>query len=111
MWWRSATRVRAATTTDGHGNTVPDWTDTTSATIDDVKIQPVDVSEETTVRDGRVSLYRLLSKPGTAPDVLASDRITYGGVTYGVQGDPLIFGDPAGAGTHHIEARLRVVSG
>lgn len=82
---QSVTRLRASTTTD-HGNTIPDWTSPSSTAITGCSVQPGTTVEDLSHRDGVLIEWIVYAPSGT--DVLASDRIQYGGNTYEVVGEP-----------------------
>lgn len=106
MFNQTAVRVRAGTTTDRGGNTVPNWSPGAVDRLDvaGLNIQPnrqaEDVDEQ---RDAVVTGYRVQSAEGTAPDITAADRIEWRGQLYEVDGEvaawPELFTDT----THHIE--------
>lgn len=102
----TVTRVRPASTVDAKGNTHPDWANATTATTL-AWIQPVSSSEQTTNQDRIVARWRLFLPP--AADMLATDRITYAGETYFVDGEVQTWDN--GNGPHHREAYLRKITG
>ena len=103
MIWGTVTRLRAAATANAHGSSVYNWAGAARVTVYDVKVQPVDSAEG----DMKVSRARLLSKPGTTPDLTAFDRLISDGLTWQIVGDPGVFGDLL----PHVEADLIRVTG
>lgn len=113
MFDQSVTRVRPGTRTDRAGNTVPDWDLAERTTIGHLSVQPT-VQTETGTADRPalvVTGWHVLSEPGTAPDVLASDRIEFGGLTCEVVGEVAAWPDPVDGGTHHVEFTLQRFTG
>jgi hypothetical protein len=113
MFDQSVTRVRAGTRTDRAGNTIPDWDLAERTVIAHLSVQPT-VQDETG-STGRPSLvitgWHVLSEPGTAPDVLASDRVEFAGLTCEVVGEVAAWPDPVDGGTHHVEWTMRRYTG
>jgi hypothetical protein len=106
MFNQTAVRVRAGTTTDRGGNTVPDWSPGAVDRLDvtGLNIQPNRQSEDVDEqRDAVITGYRVQSAEGTAPDITAADRIEWRSQLYEVDGEvaawPELFTDT----THHIE--------
>ena len=89
---------------ESRGATVADWS--SPARVD---VPGCWVGNPTTSSDssdmGRASnvCATLYAPPGT--DVRRGDRVTYAGVQYAVDGEPLAFPSPLG-GTDHIECQL-----
>ena len=90
----SITRKRAGTKTV-RGDTVPDWSKTTDITISGCTIQPASTSLS---QDGRVLGISegLTAYLPVNADVIAGDRIVYGGNTYTINGEPKIWKSPTG---------------
>ena len=114
MFNQTAVRVRAGTTTDRGGNTVPDWSPEAvdRLNVAGLNIQPNRQSEEADeTRDAVITGYRVQSEEGTAPDIRATDRIEWGGETFEVRGEvarwPHLFTDT----THHIEFTMQRATG
>lgn len=107
----TVTRLRPQTSTDAHNPTAvfPDWTKTpASTTLAGVRFQLVGSEEEINLRFGVRVDARLFAPENT--DIDPQDRITYGGVTYEVVGEPIVHRGPTGAAAHS-ETRLRVFRG
>lgn len=105
---QTAARIRPSTSTDGHGNTVRDYTvpPATSASItawlqQDNRKEPIE--------DGRDPLEQLWLLMTNETDILGYDRIVFGALTFEVEGPPAPVYTPSGF--HHTEATLRAVSG
>lgn len=112
MFNQSLVRVRAGTRTDRGGNTVPDWATATRITVTRVNIQP-SVQQETVdeQRNSRVTGWHVQSEEGTDPDITATDRIEWDGMTLEVDGEvarwPELFSDEV----HHIEFEMKRTTG
>jgi len=102
---QTVTVVRAGTTND-HGAQVADWTAATTHQVAGCSIQPAAGSEDQTNRDA-VTTTASLYGPVDA-DILDTDRIQYGGVTYEVNGPVRRW---ASGVLDHTEATLRAVTG
>lgn len=98
------TLLRAVTTTDAYGATVPDtWTQTTIT----ARIEQSSASEVTGQgRHGEVSTWRMWTN---YEDVRAADRVLYAGDTYEVVGLPAPM--RTASTVHHYAATLRLVEG
>ena len=105
---QTITRKRSTgTTSAGHGNTVPDWTDPARATIPGCSVQPGGGSEFTDRREAITTLYTVWA-PITA-DVVDTDRVAYAGTDYDVDG--AIERWEVGTPLDHLVIRLKNVSG
>jgi head-tail adaptor len=113
MFHDTVTVVRPALTQDRYGNEVSDWATATRTAVADVAVLPTSQVEDAT--GARVSLttgWRLYSKPGTEPDVRASDRVEWRGFTLEVVGEVARWPHPLRRGAvHHVEAELQKVAG
>jgi hypothetical protein len=114
IWDQSVVRVRAGTRTDRAGNTVKDWSEgaVSRLPIGQLSVQPVLQTER--AEPDRVSVvtgWRVLSAPGTAPDVRSDDRIEFDGLTCEVQGEVGRWPDPIAGGVHHVEWQMRRSTG
>jgi hypothetical protein len=101
----TVTWLQPATTTDGYGNTVNDWTDPTSTSLA-VMIEQRRAIEELDGRDATVTTLVMFTNE-LAVD--AVDRFVWAGVTYEAAGEPWIVHSPAGP--HHAELALKRVEG
>ena len=102
FWTQSITRIRPGIKTE-RGSTVPDWDNTSSATIDGCSVQPASTSLS---QDGRVQGITdglTVYAPEDA-DVAAGDRIEYGGNVYTINGDPLLW--PGAGRLAHMQLNL-----
>ena len=90
----SIVRKRAGTKTV-RGASVPDWSKTTDITISGCNIQPASTSFS---QDGRVLGISegLTAYLPVNADVVAGDRIVYGGNTYIINGEPKVWKSPTG---------------
>jgi hypothetical protein len=102
-------RLRAQTRTNRGGDEVPDWSQSPDRlTITRVSVQPNTQGEAATVESNvRTERWRVLSEPGTAPDVHAQDRVEFHGQTFDVDGDVAMWPDPFSGYTHHVEFAIR----
>jgi hypothetical protein len=103
------TILTAATTTDLYGNTVPDWTSPASRTAA-AYVRPVATSDEH-ADDGRDVSDRRWQLHTNDQAVTAFDRIVRDGVTYEVEGDPLVWAHLPGGRAGHTKLQLRRVDG
>lgn len=80
------TILRAPLERDGHGNDKRNWSAAAETPVTGCDAQPVG-SQETLVNEDQVLLsYKVYAPAGT--DVVATDRVSYGGTTYDVFGEP-----------------------
>lgn len=101
--------VRAATVADRYGNQVRDWATASRTDVPGCSVQPLDMAEQVSPdRDAVTTRWRLFAPAGV--DVAATDRISWGGVDYEVDGDPQRWQSPTG-GLAHLEVVLRRVEG
>lgn len=113
MYHDTVVIVRAGTATDRYGNQVSDWATATRTTADQVAVLPTSQAEDaagnrTTITTG----WRLYSRPGTAPDLRATDRVEWRELSLEVIGEVARWPHPLRRGAvHHIEAELRRVTG
>jgi hypothetical protein len=106
----TVTVIRAATVANRYGGQVRDWTNTTRTVVDGVSIQPTATTEDVRDRELLVNTYTLFTSRGQDIDLLATDRVQWGGLLLQVDGDPNRWPAPGG-GLHHVEATLRQVAG
>jgi len=112
IFGQTIVRVRAGVRTDRGGNESADWSAAavTRETFDRVSVQPSSQTETTDqVSTVRISGYRVISEPGTTPDITALDRIEYRGHTFAVEGEVALWPDPDG--DDHIELGMRRIGG
>lgn len=102
---QTLTVLRAGTVSD-HGTNVPDWTAATPHAVTGCSVQPAVGSEDQTNRDA-VTITATLYGPADA-DIVHTDRVQYGGVTYEVNGPVRRW---ASGVLDHIEVSLRAVTG
>ena len=100
------TILRATTTTDRYENVVVSWSSPTETGVKGWITQR-NRSEDNDQRSAEISDWVLFAPADT--DIVAGDRVQWGGVTYEVDGPPLRAYTPRGE--HHVEAGLRVVVG
>lgn len=102
---QSVVRVRAGEREDRGGGTVPDWSPgaVTETLIEHLSVQPnVQREEFTDAGNRRETGYRILSQPGTTPDIQATDRVRYRGDMYQVVGEVAYWPSPV-PDDDHIE--------
>jgi hypothetical protein len=94
-------RLRAVLISDGHGNTVPDWSQPPDELgIGNCSVQPAATQEVLTSRDTVMDQWTVYA-PRFA-DVLATDRVRWNGIDYEVMGQPAAWDSPTG-GLSHIQ--------
>lgn len=94
-WVRRETVTRqrsTGTVTDGHGNTIPDWTAPAEVAIDGCLIAPGNTAEDQAQGDAVTSGFTIYAPPTV--DVTALDRLIVRGTAYQVYGEPAAW--PAG---------------
>lgn len=103
---QSVTVLTASSTTDRYGNTVVDWTNAASRTVNGWVAQTGSV-EELLGRDATTTVAVVFLPAGDP--ITAKDRVVLDGVTYEVDGVP----NPANSrrGVHHLQVRLKNVEG
>lgn len=108
---QTVTIVRAGTTGDRYNPAAarPDWSAATRTTAQAI-IEQEASSEALGSRDTVTSAWRLFTLPGVDIDLTAYDRIEWNGRTLEVDGAPAKVTGRGGS-VHHIEARLREVTG
>lgn len=103
--------VRAPYLVDKYGNTTSqrDWANATRTTVARVSVQPDGSTEATGDRTSVVTGWRLITSKGRDFPALSGDRIEYDGMTLEVDGEVGRF--RMGSRVHHVEARLKRVTG
>jgi hypothetical protein len=95
------TRLRPVWISDGHGNSVPDWTQPPDQLpIGGCSVQPAQTQEVLTSRDTILDQWTVFA-PRFA-DVLPTDRILWNNIQYEVMGQPSAW-DSASGGISHIQ--------
>ena len=114
MFNQSLVRVRPGERTDRGGNTVPDWSPgaVSRLTVDRVNIQP-SIQQESVdeQRDAVVTGWHVQSAEGTNPDITATDRIEWDGMTLEVDGEVARWPDLFADAVHHIELDMKRTTG
>lgn len=103
----TVTKVRPASTTDSHGNTVLDYGAAATRTTDVAWVQQDSGTEP--LAEGRDPLQRDWLLMTNDLDVRGRDRYEIGALTFEVDGPPASVTTPAGF--HHTEAQLKAVDG
>lgn len=103
------TRLRATTTTDGHGNVNRAWGSAVATTINGCAFAPSASSEDNSNR-ALVEADAILYVP-SGTDLVSTDRVTVRGTTYDVDGQPEDWRSPYTTRRPGIAVPLRVVDG
>jgi len=106
----TVTVLRAPLAANRYGGQVRDWSSAVRADVDGVSIQPTVSTEDIQDRELLVNAYTLFTTRGRDIDLLATDRVEWGGLILQVVGDPNRWTAPGG-GIHHVEAQLKAVVG
>ncbi len=106
----TVTVKRPATTTDSHGDAVPDWTDTTDTDADNVAVAPSAGDEDASQRVAGVTADLTIYAP-TGTDIAATDRVSVRGVDYEVVGPVEDWRSPYSADRPGVTVALRRVTG
>ncbi|MEV0445449.1 hypothetical protein AB0I84_08180 [Streptomyces spectabilis] len=103
--------LRAPFVTDRYGNTTSDrdWDRATRTTVRRVSVQPDTSAEDTGDRPVVVTGWRLITRTGVDIDLAPGDRVDALGRVLDVDGDVARW--TVGGRIHHVEARLKEVSG
>lgn len=121
FFYDSIVRVRAGTRTDRGGNEVLDWSPgaVQRLPVDRLNIQPASQAEGSSTSSGApdatrsavITGWRVQSDEGTTPDVRATDRIEWRGMTLEVVGEVAEWSDPLTGDPHHIEFTMARATG
>lgn len=103
--------LRAPFVVDKYGNTTTqrDWPNATRTTVKGVSVQPDGSAEETGDRTSVVTGWRLITNKGRDFPALPGDRIEFDGMKLAVDGEVGRY--RMGKRIHHVEARLKRVTG
>ena len=99
--------LRAPLVSDGKGNQIRDWANPVGATAA-AWVQPQGTTEQALNQDRVVSRWRIFIEP--TADIVATDRVSWNGLTFQVDGEIQTWDDPRG-NAHHREGLLRRVTG
>lgn len=107
----TVTIVRAPYKVDKYGNTTTqrDWLNAIRTTVLGVSVQPDVSTEATGDRTSVVTGWRLITRKGRDFPALSGDRIEFDGMTLEVDGEVGRY--RMGSRIHHVEARLKRVTG
>lgn len=103
---QTLTRKRPAFVTD-HGNSVPDYDATATATLDGWTVQPGTTDVDRVNRQGVMISWTAIG-PADA-DVLATDHFVHQGVEYELDGEPARWKSPTGAVSNTVLFLVRWV--
>lgn len=103
------TVLRAPLVSDRYGSQIRDWTAATRTDAVGVSIQPAANTEDIRDREQLVDTWTLFTPRGVDLDLLATDRVEWGGLTLQVVGSPSRWS--VGGAIHHVEATLQEVTG
>lgn len=108
---QTVTVIRASTTANRYGDDIRDWNTADEVDLTGVRLIPqaADNNIENVVDRDRIIRRWVLFAPPDA-DVVASDRIRYGGDLYEIDGEVRHWPSPSGR-LSHIEADLTRVEG
>lgn len=106
----TVTVVRAPLAAGRYGGQTRDWSSATRTPYTGVSVQPAGSTEDVRDREELVNRFQLFTSRGQDIDLLATDRVEWGGLTLQVDGDPNRWPAPGG-GVHHVEASLKRVAG
>lgn len=112
LFGQSVIRIRPGERVTRGGDVLADWSEgaVTRVLVDQLSVQPnVQTEVVGDSRDVRMTGYRVLSQPGTTPDILSTDRLEYRGVVHVVAGDVAYWPDPNGS--DHIEFAMTTWTG
>lgn len=100
--------IHPGTTTDGYGNSVPDWSEGAATTTSSL---PVMIEQRRAVEelDGRDATVTTLVLFTNELGIEAVDRFVWDGRTYEADGDPWVVYSPGGP--HHAEIAIVRVEG
>ncbi|MGW6531473.1 hypothetical protein [Streptomyces venezuelae] len=114
MFHQTIVRVRAGTTIDRGGNSVPDWSAgaVRRLPVSSVSVQPTTQAEANdAARSAAVTGWQVISAPGVDADITAVDRIEWDGMTLEVIGEVGRYQDFLDGATHHIEFVMQRATG
>lgn len=106
--------LRAPLVVDDYGNpsTERDWGNATRTPYSGVNVQPIGdapSSEAVGDRPTVITGWKLITSRGMDLDLLATDRVEHGGITTEVVGEVARY--YLGGRVHHVEARIKRVTG
>jgi hypothetical protein len=99
------TRLRAPLVSAGYGNQARDWA---SATSEDFLVHWSTKTVTETVGDAASTATRVKIFGGPDLDLVPSDRVTFGGATYELDGQPML--SYRQGSLHHVRAMLKRVT-
>lgn len=111
LYGETVTLVRAPFKVDKYGNTTTerDWANATRTPYAGLMVQPDTSSEAAGDRPSVITGWRLITPKGRDFPALATDRVEWEGLMLELDGEVGRF--RVGGRLHHVEARLRKVSG
>jgi hypothetical protein len=111
LFGETVTLVRAPFKVDKYGNTTSerDWASATRTPYPGLMVQPDGSTEATGDRPSVITGWRLITPKARDFPALATDRVEWDGLTLAVDGEVGRF--RVGGRLHHVEARLKRVSG
>lgn len=104
---QSITRLRAGAIVDDYGDTIQDWTSPDELEIAGCVVHPVFVEEVVDPTTDSVIRRQWVGAPAGS-DIVATDRVRYGGRVYRVDGEPAGFETGV---LDHIELTMTEVTG
>lgn len=111
LFGEAVTLVRAPLKVDKYGNTTSerDWANATRTPYPGLMVQPDSSSEAAGDRPTVITGWRLITPKGRDFPALPTDRVEWDGLTLAVDGEVGRF--RVRGRLHHVEARLKRVSG
>lgn len=111
LYGETVTLVSAPLKVDKYGNATSerDWTKAQRTPVTGVMVQPDSSSETEGDRPAAITGWRLITPKGKDFPALATDRVEWDGLTLEVDGE--VGRWRIGGRLHHVEARLKKVTG
>lgn len=97
-WWTDTITVLRPAQVSSRGTTVPDWAHATSSYVYNCSVQDMRTSMTLDGRQQTDVDAQVFAPVGS--DIQAGDRVTHGGRTYAVVGEPAIKSSPLGGASH-----------
>lgn len=96
----TVTRLRGTPTTDEYGNDTLDWSAPAELPVTGCSVQPASTSEVTGDREAITTRWTWYMPPGA--DVAGTDRASWRGEVYQIDGDVQVWESPTGALDHQV---------
>jgi hypothetical protein len=103
--------IRPTWTSNRYGDRVPNWENATRRTVTGVAFHPVDDAERhDDTRSPGITRTRLITRPGVAVDISATDRIEHRDLVWDITG-VTAWTNPLTGGPDHLEVSLQRITG